>query len=159
MKKALVFLLLVTVFSCKYFEAEKIASEDILNEELKTFNWNTVDAYPAFASCETLSSKEDRKACFENTLATHIAETFLAHRFIVTQSINDTVVMEFSVSEKGILALNHIKVDSLTIHEIPTIKSVLQESLETLPEIFPAIKRDQPVKTTFTLPLIVSVNE
>jgi len=159
MKKALVFLLLVSVYSCKYFEAEKIASEDILNEELKTFNWNTVDAYPAFASCESLTVKEDRKVCFENTLASHIADTFLDQRFVVTQAVNDTVILKFTISEKGVLVLNHIKVDSLTMYEIPSIKKILQQSLETLPEIYPAIKRDQPVKTTFTLPLILSVNE
>ncbi|TYB78181.1 hypothetical protein ES676_02935 [Bizionia saleffrena] len=159
MKKALVFLLFVSVYSCNYFEAEKIASEDILNEELKTFNWNTVDAYPAFASCESLTTKGDRKHCFENTLASHIANSFLEQRFIVTQTISDTVVLEFTISEKGVLALNHIRVDSLTAHEIPSIKKILQESLETLPDIYPAIKRDQPVKTTFTIPLILSVNE
>jgi hypothetical protein len=50
------------------------------------------------------------------------------------------------------------KIDSVTLHEIPNIKELLKNSLDSLPEIYPAIKRGQQVKTAFTLPVIIQVD-
>ena len=66
--------------------------------------------------------------------------------------------MKFQISEKGELSLLGIKTDSLTVNEIPNIKALLINSLDSLPEIYPAIKRSQQVKTEFTLPIVISVN-
>ncbi len=158
MQKALVFLLLLGFTSCEYFNAKKIASEDILKEELKTFNWNDVDSYPTFSSCDSSLTKQDRKQCFETTLAGFISTSLQAETIVVSQDINDTIVLEFQISETGILHLNTIKVDSLTKVEIPKIEALLKNSLDSLPKIFPAIKRNQPVKTAFNLPIIIAVN-
>lgn len=158
MQRALVFLLLLSFTSCNYFDAKKIASEDILNEELKTFNWNEVDAYPTFSSCDSSLTKQDRKQCFETTLSNFITSNLQSETIIVSQDINDTIVLEFQISETGKLNLKTIKVDSITKLEIPKIETLLTRSLDSLPQIFPAIKRDQPVKTVFKLPIIIAVN-
>ena len=158
MQKALVFLLLLGFTSCEYFNAKKIASEDILKEELKTFNWNDVDAYPTFSSCDSSLTKEDRKQCFESTLSNFISGNLQTETIIVSQDINDTIILDFQISETGILHLKTVKVDSVTKLEIPKIEELLKQSLDSLPRIFPAIKRNQPVKTEFKLPIIIVVN-
>ena len=66
--------------------------------------------------------------------------------------------MKFQISETGILSLMEAKIDSVTLHEIPNIKELLKNSLDSLPEIYPAIKRGQQVKTAFTLPVIIQVD-
>ena len=50
-----------------------------------------------------------------------------------------------------------MEVDSLTNQEIPNIKVLLAKSIDSLPKIFPAIKRGQQVKTEFKLPIIIKV--
>ena len=151
----IVFLMLV---SCEYFNAKKTSSEAILKEELKTFNWNDVDEYPSFSICDSSTSKQERKQCFENTLTTYITTYLQKDTIVVTQDINDTVHLHLQVSNKGLLSLVDIQVDSLTLHEIPNIKELLAQSLDSLPKIFPALKRGQQVKTEFKLPIIIQVN-
>ncbi|MDO6761779.1 hypothetical protein Q4566_16340 [Tamlana sp. 2_MG-2023] len=158
MKYAIVFLFVLTLSSCEYFNVKKTSSEAILNEELKTFNWSDVDEYPGFSICEASDTKEDRKACFQNTLTNHITNYLQKETIIVTQDINDTVMLEFQVSKAGELVLTHATIDSVTVEEIPNIESLLEESLDSLPAIYPAIKRGQQVTTEFQLPLIISVN-
>lgn len=158
MQKAIFFLILLSFTSCNYFDAKKIATEDILEEELKTFNWNEVDAYPVFTSCENSIEKEDRKHCFENTLSSYITNSLANETIIVTQDINDTILLEIQISESGILDLKSIKVDSITRLEIPNIETLLSNSLQTLPQIHPALKRNKPVKTEFKLPIVIAVN-
>lgn len=151
-------LLLLVLSSCEYFNVKKTSPEAILNEELKTFNWNDVDEYPSFSSCDSLTIKEDKKRCFQKVLTTHISDFLQNEIIIVSKDISDTIVLSFQVSETGKLNLLHAKVDAETTKEIPEIKSLLTKSLDSLPEIFPAVKRGQQVKTEFELPVIIKVN-
>jgi hypothetical protein len=143
--------------SCEYFNVKKTSSEAILKEELQTFDWNEVDAYPSFSECDSVGSKAKQKTCFESVLTWHIWE-FLEHeRIVVSQDVRDTIVLSFQVSEIGELKLNKTKIDSLTLREIPEIESLLNRSLDNLPQIFPATKRGQQVKTKFELSIIIGI--
>jgi len=137
---------------------KKVPSETILEEELQTFNWNEVDEYPTFSVCDFNSTKQEKKACFVQTLTVFITNYLQKDAIIVTQDIHDTINLNFKVTATGDLILLDTKIDSLTHNEIPKIKQLLTESLDSLPKIFPAIKRGQLVTTEFTLPIIVSVN-
>ena len=148
------FLLLI---SCKYFDVEKTTPEAILEEDLKTFNWNDVDTYPSFSSCDSLFTKEEKKTCFQLNLSSHILKSLEDEVIVVTEDILDTVTLHFKVSEKGDLTLIDTKVDSLTVKEIPNIHELINNSLNSLPTIFAAIKHDQYVKTEFKLPIVIKV--
>lgn len=152
-----IFLMLFMLISCEYFNVKKTSSEAILEEELQSFKWNEVDEYPAFSTCDANASKEDRKRCFETTLAYSIVNRIQKENITVTQDIEDTIMIKFEISESGQLTLLNIKTDSLTIQQIPNIENLLVRSLDSLPKIYPAIKRSQQVKTEFTLPVIISV--
>lgn len=158
MKRIFVFLVIILVTSCEYFNVKKTTPEAILNEELQTFNWNDVDAYPTFSFCDSLATKQDKRLCFENGLSNQIFNALEKEKLVVSQDINDTILLEFQISEKGVLSLVNSKIDTLILQEIPNIKSLLNQSLDTLPEIFPALKRGQQVKTTFELPIVIRVN-
>lgn len=142
--------------SCEYFNVKKTTSEAILSEELQTFNWNDVDEYPTFSACDSLTNKSKKKQCFEQVLSVHIAAYLQKESIIVTQDVNDTIDLQFQISEKGDLTLLSSKIDSLTIAQIPNIKNLLSKSLDSLPKIYPAIKRGQQVKTEFRLPIIIN---
>ncbi len=158
MKQIAVFLLCLILASCQYFDVEKTSSEAILKKELKTFNWKEVDSYPSFKTCDTLQSKLDAKQCFETTLANHISSKLQEQTIIVSQDINDTILLSLLISEKGELVINAIEIDSITTLEIPEIKTIITNSLNTLPTIYPAIKRGQQVKSQFKLPIVLRVN-
>lgn len=158
MKHLYLFLGFLLLVSCNYFDVKKTTSDAILNEELKTFNWSEVDDYPSFASCNDGVSKDEKKRCFQNTLTAIITNKIQRDTIVVNQNIDDTIYIKFQISEKGVLTLIEAKVDSVTRHEIPNIDKILKNSLDSLPEIYPAIKRGQQVKTAFTLPVIIRVN-
>ncbi|WP_034041796.1 hypothetical protein [Wocania ichthyoenteri] len=158
MRQTCVLLLFLILTSCEYFKVKKTSSEAILKEELQTFNWNDVDEYPSFSICDSLTIKEEKKGCFQHLLTSHISEFLQNEIIIVTKDISDTMVLDFQVSETGNLKLMDAKIDSVTIAEIPNIKSLLTKSLDSLPNIFPAIKRGQQVTTEFKLPIIIKVN-
>jgi hypothetical protein len=158
MKKISVLICVLMLSSCEYFNVKKTSSEAILKEELQTFNWNDVDEYPSFSICDSSSNKQERKQCFETTLTSYITTYLQKDTIVVTQDIKDTINLKLQVSDKGIISVLSVNVDSVTSLEIPNIKALLAESLGALPKIFPALKRGQQVKTEFKLPIIIHVD-
>jgi hypothetical protein len=144
--------------SCNYFEKKKVNAEDILNQELQTFNWNEVDEYPSFATCESSITKVERKQCFENTISQNISSHLGNSSIVVTEAIRDTVMMTFQISEKGLLEISNIQSSQIIQEQIPELDSILRQSIEDLPEIFPAIKRGQQVRTEFKMPVVINAN-
>jgi len=158
MKYLAIIFLVLCFSSCDYFDKRKVYSEDILKEDLQTFNWNEVDEYPTFAACDNSSTKSQKKRCFETTLTTHIMSQLSNESIIITEDITDTIVITFQISEKGKLSVIEINSSDLIKSQIPEIDALLVKSLNGLPQIFPAIKRSQQVKTEFKLPVVINVN-
>lgn len=151
-------LLILSVSSCEYFDKKKISSEEILQEELRTFNWNEVDEYPSFAICDSSSTKQLRKQCFEVTLSNYITGQLVLKKMVVTRDLNDTIEMKFHISEKGEIAIIGMEVPNEVKEQIPEIETYLTESISNIPTIAPAIKRGQEVKTEFKLPIVLRSN-
>ena len=157
MKYLKLFILIICLTSCDYFDKKKVNSQDIVKEELETFNWNEVDEYPSFENCNTSDTKALRKQCFQTTLTNHITSQLALRKIVVTEDLNDTIEMSFFISEKGDLRVLNIESNPKITSQIPEINTFLTESLNNLPQISPAIKRGQQVKTEFKIPIIIKV--
>ncbi|MBC2844218.1 hypothetical protein [Winogradskyella flava] len=150
--------LIVLFTSCDYFEKKKVNSEDLLEEELQTFNWNDVDTYPTFSSCDSITAKEESKICFQNTLLSNVNQYLEQQNIVVSTDVNDTIRLKLVIDNKGLIKVDSIVVKSETQFQIPEIDSLLRQSLKGVPKIYPAIKRGQQVTTAFELPVIVRIN-
>ena len=113
-KNCLVLVVLsVLIPSCQFFETEKISSETFLKEEIKSINWKDVDQHPVFLNCESFTEKKQQKNCFENTLSSHLYQVINSGNTMVTTELNETLVLDFLVDEKGKLVITSMKMDSL----------------------------------------------
>lgn len=139
--------------SCQFFETEKISSEAFYQEELKTIDWNDVDQYPVFSVCEDISEKEAQKNCFIANLSTSLYETASRNVSRTHLTINSTVFLEFSISEKGELMVSSIEMDSTVAATFPRLKDALNSRIDSIRLVAPAYKRGVPVRTEFTLPI------
>lgn len=151
--RVIIFCLIVT--SCNYFNVQKTSSEQILKDELQSFNWNDVDEFPTFVSCDSVSTKQDRKICFETTLANHMLNNLSKEKMIVSKELNDTILIEFMLTDKGEVSILNMQIKDRTKNNLPKLEEHLLTSIISLPEIFPAIKRGQQVTTQFKLPIII----
>ena len=151
--------LYVSFQSCQFFETEKISSETFLKDEIKSINWKDVDQYPIFLNCDTFTEKKQQKSCFESTLSAHLYQVINSENTMVTNELNETLVLDFLVDEKGKLAITSMKIDSLLKVQIPSLAANIIEGIKTLQPIAPAYKRGIPVKTTFKLPLVIKTSD
>lgn len=158
MKRIFVLLLIFNVFSCDYFEKRKVYTEDLLEEELQTFNWNDVDEYPSFDACNNVTDKAAKKMCFENTIRTILNSNLAKHQILISNDLQDTITLELIIDKSGVLKVDNIQFSEKTNMLIPNLDSLLRESINPMPKIYPAIKRSQQVTTKFTLPIIIQIN-
>ncbi|MEM9681146.1 MAG: hypothetical protein AAF901_12560 [Bacteroidota bacterium] len=156
--KQLSFLLILTFCtSCHYFETEKVYSDDLFQQELEAINWNDVDQYPSFSVCDSITARQASKQCFENTLLQHVNQFLSDQNLVVNQDVNDTIVLDITIDNKGELDIEQIKAKEETRLILPEIDSLLTQSLRQLPKVYPAIKRGQQVKTKFQFPVVVKI--
>lgn len=158
--KSIFLLLLISIglTSCQFFETEKISTETFLKEEKKSINWKDVDTYPIFKECEGISEKLETKSCFETTLINQLYHSINSENFIVSSDLNEKVLIEFIVNEKGNLKINSIEMDTILQRKLPQLKNYILTSIDSLQPIAPAYKRGIPVRTSFNLPISIKTN-
>ena len=144
--------------SCQFFETEKISSETFLEEEIKSINWKDIDQYPVFQNCENETELASQKSCFETTLISHLYQSIQSENTIVSEDINETIIIDFMVNEKGELSISNMKIDSVLKNQLPLLENKIIQGLDSLQPIAPAYKRGIPVKTTFKLPIVIKTN-
>jgi len=153
-----IFLLCTVIFctSCQFFETEKISSETFYEEELKTIEWNEIDQYPAFSSCKDLTEKIEQRDCFVNTLSSTFYQSIQEQKWTIMKTIHDTILLDISVTNKGMIQINKIEIDSLLGTHFPKMDEVLHNSIDSITLEAPAYKRGIPVNTRFTLPIALN---
>lgn len=153
----LVFLLLLAT-SCEFFETEKVSSEEIFKDEIKTITWNDVDRYPAFPLCKNEIEKAEQRECFINTISLRLYENISNKNLVAIREVYDTVKVKFAVASSGRLSILEVEIDTLLQREFPDLKMWIVNSVDSLQPVAPAYKRGIPVNTQFTLPVIVKTN-
>ena len=158
MKRIILVFFIILLSSCSYFEKKKVYTNDIVEEELQAINWKDVDQYPSFDACENLSNTFNKKQCFEKTLRDCVNTYLSKQNIIVTKDVEDTIKLKININHIGKLSIKMIKINDEVKLQIPKIDSLLRHSFDSLPKIYPAIKRGQQVETEFVLPIVVKIN-
>jgi|SRR5690606_4216089 len=155
MKKLLLLPFIVLLFSCDQFQTRKVSSDEILIEEKEELNWHEVDQYPAFSECREILEEVAAKDCFGTKVATYVYARLEQKQPVVTESLHDTIMLHLIVSDAGRPEIDTIEIDSVVLHHLPKIRTWIQESVDSLPKIYPASKRGIPVATRFKMPIVI----
>lgn len=142
--------------ACKEFNLKKINESTLVEEELKNINWNSVDEYPTFETCDS-TSNQSPESCFKKILVGHINEALSKANIVITEDINDTIMLRLQIDDQGKISIPDIEAKSTTREAIPSLDSLMRDCLSDLPKVYPAIKRGQQVSTEFQLPVVVVI--
>lgn len=118
-------------------------------------DFNSIDSFPLFPACESIPSEEKQRICSQIKLSEHIYASLAAYQLISTKSINDTILVKLEVAKSGEVALVNIQSSAFIRQEIPELDSLITDGIKKIPKLKPGIKRGIPVKTAFSLPIIL----
>lgn len=155
MRQLFLFIFIISATSCQYFDTEKISAETFYDEEIKTIDLRQIDTYPVFQECVNAMEKEDTRLCFENELASRIAQSLSRESLKAINSLQDTLWVHFTISEKAIITVNEVKTDSIIHLEFPKLQEKIAQKIDSITLKTPAYKRGIPVRTSFNLPIVI----
>ena len=141
------------IIGCKYNpEKSNYSPPDV--------NWTSSDEMPSFEVCNDLVNESERKSCFNTKIINLIYSNLSFEKIRVNNKINDTLIISLLINEKGKISLIGIKNEDKLVNKIPELKTLIGNSLEKVPSLYPATKTNMgiPVSSKFSLPLIIKSN-
>ena len=141
------------IIGCKYNpEKSNYSPPDV--------NWTSSDEMPSFEVCNDLVNESERKSCFNTKIINLIYSNLSFEKIRVNNKINDTLIVSLLINEKGKISLIGIKNEDKLVNKIPELKTLIENSLEKIPSLYPATKTNMgiPVSSKFSLPLIIKSN-
>ncbi|MCF8713601.1 hypothetical protein JM658_02080 [Joostella atrarenae] len=157
MQKFGVILFCLLLVSCELFTSEKEAKEEIIKRERQSINWNDVDQYPLFENCDETDDRNTQRICFQETFTNHFLATLTNNHLVTHKNLNDTINVQLLIGKEGNVTILQIKKNKRVSKEIPEIDTLIAHTVETLPRVYPALKRNIPVNMKIQLPIILKV--
>jgi hypothetical protein len=143
--------------SCQYFDKRVPSKEVLLEQELKSINWNEVDEFPSVADCEKISDKATQRNCFFDFLTTEIQSRLDIDTLSILYPEIDTIEVKVTVFPDSTLQFEPQFPKDTVAYDTIKIDSILHARLIDFPKVNPAIKRGIPVKSQFILPVILKM--
>ena len=159
MQKLLFLFFLFGLFvSCELFESKEEKTQKLVNEELLAIDWNDVDQYPHFDSCDETATKQAQRECFQRVMLDSFSNALDSLEFQVNHDLNDTVYIDFVIDEHGFISVLNVEEKTSVLNEITDFNTKVTELLNDLTTVAPALKRGNPVSLRFRLPLILNTH-
>lgn len=149
-----IFFSAICIVSCNFIEQN--SKKKTLLKVDTIVDFNSVDAFPLFPDCTKIPSREKQQICFQLEMAQHIYASLKEYSLNASEVVNDTVYVKLIVGASGETSLSEIQISEETNKLLPEFDSIVEVSLKSLPKLQPAIKRNMPVATEFTLPIILT---
>lgn len=121
-------------------------------------DYESVDTFPSFSACDSLVDTTLKNRCFTHNLYQHLSTSLLAHTFTVYESIDEKVGVKLKIDAEGSTTLVSITSSDTVKKALPQLDSLIAESVQTLPKVFPALKHGIPVATVYEVPLVLKID-
>jgi len=156
LRAVLSFFLVVLITSCDFI-SNRLGVNFNKTEIDTVIDFNKVDELPVFPVCKNLINTSEKNRCFINKLYNHFSDDLLAHTFGVPACTDEIVFLRLKIDCKGNVEIQELESSELMKTIIPNLRTILQESVDHLPVLFPALKRGIPVSTVFELPIVIKL--
>ena len=158
MRKTLIIIFCFLSISCEFdFQIDKkITVDEFINEELKSLNWNDVDQYPVFENCLEINNVKNKNNCFVETITSSFRENLKTNNLVLNRTLIDTVRMVLKVDKIGKISIENMTISDQNNKYKEVITKSFENTVSSLPKLYPAIKRGQEVDVIFNIPIIVS---
>lgn len=153
MRFFIVIILICFCTSCEYFNKKK----EVGNQKLDSINFTSVDKAPSFQVCDSIYEKAQKNDCFRNTMYDEITRSLSRQEIQVKKEIDEVIQVIITVHSNEKISLKSIEASQDVYDQIPQVQKIIQESIEDLPTVFPAMKRGIPVTSEYILPIRIQL--
>lgn len=157
MNKTAVYLLLLFLASCQYFDKKVPTEDELLQKRLQEINWGEVSTYPSIALCEGILDKEQKKECFFSSMTQLVQQKLGNDTIAMLYPEIDTIMVKVTIYPDASLKFEPQVAKDTVVYNRVKIDSIISARLRDFPKIEPAQKEGIPVTTQFFLPVILNL--
>ncbi|MBL7473878.1 energy transducer TonB [Robertkochia sediminum] len=158
MQKLALIICCFLLVSCDLFDSKKVSPEEIVREEMKSINWNDVDHFPIFPSCDETANRQAQQLCFQQEFTEQIYRTLSKHQLVVRKRFQDTVKVQLLIDSKGKISIISINKSEETEKMLPALDGLIELAVNRMPKVYPALKRNIPVNTRVVMPVVLKMD-
>jgi protein TonB len=148
----------LTVSTLSLFAQEKDQSQEKLTQ------YNTVDQVPIFFGCDSTVVEEERKLCFERSMAYHVAGNFVYPILAKQLKVQGKIFVNFVIERDGqvsdisvVRGLQSPTQDSIINVAARELEDECIRVIKLLPRFSPAVFDGKPSRMQFTMPINAKV--
>ena len=156
MRKFILVLILCGFTSCGLFESKEEKTQKLVEKELQQIDWTNVDHYPLFDECDETASKLKQKTCFEEKLVLHLSSDLQQFEIVSERQVKDVIFIDIIVQSDGSITVLNIENQEVFQEQQKEFEQLVENSLNSLPRIEPALKRGVPVRAKFRIPIFLN---
>lgn len=147
-----------TITSCDQFSSSKNSSKITLDTIV---NFSAVDTSPSFKNCDSLFDNQKKADCFRKTIHQKITTLLASHQFTTSKkdTLFDAIYANLLIKSNGKISLETLVSSKGIKKQLPDLDRVLKIYIDSLPKVYPAIKRGIPVTTKYVLPIKIIFKE
>lgn len=149
------FLLLLFLISCDYLSPTTTAENSELQVLDTVIDYTKVDVYPIFSDCENFAENDSQKKCFEVSLIEKLSKLLHKNELKVKERVNDTALIDLLIDQTGKATVVNIDSPEIITNQLPTLDSIIRQSVSALPTMKPAVKRGIFVRSQYRLAIVV----
>ncbi len=152
-------LLLVCILctSCDYFSSQKSTANSNIQLLPTVVDYTTVTKYPLFPDCTDGAEDDNRKECFETSIAQKLSELLSKHELRVDREVNDKISIDILIDLTNRASLVRVNSSKTISKELPNLEALIRESISELPIIESARKNGIPVKSQYRMEIIIEM--
>lgn len=141
--------------SCDFFQ-EKFGQSSTTFDTI--IDVHRVDAMPFFSACDSVLDVASKNRCFHTKLYQQVSKNLLSNTFKVSKSIDETVYVKIRFDNEGKASLEAIEQTDLVKEQIPQLDSLVLLSVQTMPKVYPALKKGIEVASVHIIPIGIHIN-
>lgn len=141
-------ILLLTLSSCNYLDY-------FIEKKPERIDFTTVDEYPVFPACDSISTKEYKESCFEKTASMYIETELLLHEFSTPVSFSEALIIHLKVDKEGVASFFSIEPSVKNKNINPEVEEAVKKGISNFPKLIPAKKRGNAVGSIYMIPLYI----
>lgn len=149
-------IIIICFSSCDYFSFERKKNV----QELDTIvDRSSVDTFPSFGVCDSIIDKKKKANCFRETIHREITTQLTQEQIKVKKPVDEMVNVIITVHADSKIMLKSFEASDSLLMMIPDLRERVEKSIQNLPKVYPAIKRDIPVTSEYKLPIRIKLND
>ena len=103
-----------------------------------------------------INNVKNKNNCFVETITSSFRENLKTNNLVLNRTLIDTVRMVLKVDKIGKISIENMTISDQNNKYKEVITKSFENTVSSLPKLYPAIKRGQEVDVIFNIPIIIS---